>query len=99
MKTGEIDILRIAVAVGVNVLTARYVARLVGFNPDIGSAAAVGAMLYASTPAKLNGSRTEMLLRSAAETLTAPGSIVVNVLAEQSAPVEIIEPVEPMESE
>ena len=43
----ETQLLRLSVAVGVNVLAARYLAGLTGWNKDIGTAAAIGAMLDA----------------------------------------------------
>ena len=38
MNTNELGILRLAVAVGVNVYASRYVARIIGIKPDIGGA-------------------------------------------------------------
>jgi len=87
MKTTEIDILRLAVAVGVNVYAARYVAGLFNVNRDIVSAVAVGAMLYTSGRA-LEEPAEPTLLDRAAKTLTAPGALVVNVLAQSTAEIE-----------
>ncbi len=84
MKTTEIDLLRLAVAVGVNVVAARYVAGLFKINRDIGGAVAIGAMLYTSGRT-LDPPDEPTLLDRAAATLTAPGALVVNVLA-QSGP-------------
>jgi len=78
----ETQLLRLSVAVGVNVLAARYLAGLTGWNKDIGTAAAIGAMLYRSQakPAGVAPASISLLDR-AAELLTKPGSIVVEVLA------------------
>lgn len=84
MNTGELDILRLAVAVGVNVYAARYVARLARVDPDVGGALAIGAMLYTSSrPIQEKADRT--LLDKAARALTAPGAMVVNALAQSTA--------------
>jgi len=80
----ETQLLRLSVAVGVNVLAARYIAGLTGWNKDFGTAAAIGAMLYRSQakPAELGAApASNSLLDRAAELLTKPGSIVVEVLA------------------
>ena len=88
MDTDETQILRLAVAVGINVLTARWAARLFKVNPDYGTAAAVGAMLYKSSapPVSLTEPRPDNLLYQAADLLTRPGSIVVGMVARASAP-------------
>ena len=87
MDTDETQILRLAVAVGINVLAARWAARLFKVNPDYGTAAAVGAMLYKSSapPVGLAEPRPENLLYQAADLLTRPGSIVVGMVARASA--------------
>jgi hypothetical protein len=86
MNTNELGILRLAVAVGVNVYASRYVARIIGIKPDIGGALAVGAMLYQSNALnRLQEGRAEPnLLDQAAAILTAPGSLAVNALAQSS---------------
>jgi hypothetical protein len=89
MDTDETQILRLAVAVGINVLTARWAARLFKVNPDYGTAAAVGAMLYKSSAPPQVGlapPQNENLLYQAADLLTRPGSIVVGMVARASAP-------------
>jgi len=88
MKTSETEILRLAVAVGVNVMAARWAAGLVGVNPDYGTAAAVAAMLYTSSSKPASG-LTEphrTLLYQAAALLTRPGTIVVGIVANATAP-------------
>ena len=88
MNTNELGILRLAVAVGVNVYASRYVARIIGIKPDIGGALAVGAMLYQSNAVNRLGAGQESpnLLDQAAAILTAPGSLAVNALAQSSEP-------------
>ena len=90
MNTNELGILRLAVAVGVNVYASRYVARLVGVNPDIGGAVAVGAMLWQSNATPPDNAAAGLLDRAAA-ILVAPGALVVNALAESTAP-ELVQP-------
>ena len=84
----ETDILRLAVAAGVNVYAGRYLARLVGLKPDYGTALAVASMLYVSkAPPPENPTRAALL--NAAQLLTAPGSAVVSVLAQTTEPPKV----------